>query len=74
MATRHDVVEYIRDRIVDAGFEIKAIYEKEKICLQISNNKYETPKICSKSELYAYAKAFFYVFIQKKLKKTSESS
>jgi len=68
MASKNDVITYLKEKILDAGYKIKTEYSKDLICLTAESEKYITPQICSKSELFAYAKLFYYIFIQKILK------
>jgi hypothetical protein len=68
MASKNDVIAYFKDKFVEAGYRIVVEYDKDKICLFAETEKYISPKVCSKSELFAYSKLFYYIFIQKILK------
>jgi len=72
MASKNDVVAYLRDKIVDSGYVVETSYYKGLICVTAQKDGTKTPQMCSKSELFAFSKLFYYIFIQEILKKDKE--
>ena len=59
------VVEYIKKLITEDEWTLIEIRDKKNVFVEAVKGGVRTPKISGNSQLYVYAKLFYYIFIKK---------
>jgi len=62
---KEKVVEYIKKLITDDDWTLIEIRDKNNVFVEAVKGGVRTPQISGKSQLYAYTKLFYYIFIKK---------